>query len=132
MDKFLMMIRDKKAFTLIETVVALVIAGIILSVIYYGFSLSIRITKSGNDVLYVTDIAKKVYSNFIKKKNEIPLDNGYSESGEIENISYKIKVKNIDFNINNNFNLNLEKYYQVFINILKDKKTYNFEFYIEK
>ena len=119
-----MMIRDKKAFTLIETVVALVIAGIILSVIYYGFSLSIRITKSGNDVLYVTDIAKKVYSNFIKKKNEIPLDNGYSESGEIENISYKIKVKNIDFNINNNFNLNLEKYYQVFINILKDKKTY--------
>ncbi len=127
-----MMIRDKKAFTLIETVVALVIAGIILSVIYYGFSLSIRITKSGNDVLYVTDIAKKVYSNFIKKKNEIPLDNGYSESGEIENISYKIKVKNIDFNINNNFNLNLEKYYQVFINILKDKKTYNFEFYIEK
>ena len=86
-----MMIRDKKAFTLIETVVALVIAGIILSVIYYGFSLSIRITKSGNDVLYVTDIAKKVYSNFIKKKNEIPLDNGYSESGEIENISYKIK-----------------------------------------
>ncbi len=127
-----MILRKKEAFTLIETVVALVIAGMILGVIYYGFSLSIRITKSGNDVLEATNIAKRVFYKFKNKKDELAIDSEYEQEGKEGNSKYSIKVNPVSFNINNNFDLNIEKYLKVRIDIILNKKDYSFDFYVEK
>ncbi|GEM_PF-5020498 len=124
----------KNGFTLIEVVVAMVIAGILLSVIYYSYSLSVRITTSGNDILDATTAAKSVYHNFIEKKmssNE-PLEES-EESGQLgEEWNYKIDIKKPIFNVNNSFDITPENAYKILIMLFKESKEYKFEFYIQK
>ncbi len=125
-------IKNNHAFTLIETVVALVIAGILLSVIYYGFSLSVRISRSGNNVVIATNAAKTVYNNFLNKLEQINLEDEYSEDGNVDNLKYTLKAKKVDFNINNKFDITIKNCYKIIIKIFKDGNVYDFEYFLEK
>ncbi len=125
---------NKKGFTLIETVVSMVIAGIILGVIYYAFSMSMRITNSGNDILTATDIAKTVYANFIKdKKNKVEFLDEYKEKGEFNrDWSYNIEVSKASINLNDKVDVNIEQGYKLTLIVKNNNKDYNFEFYFRK
>jgi len=125
---------NKKGFTLIETVVSMVIAGIILSVIYYSFSMSLRISRSGNNILTATNIAKTIYLNFLnEKKDTLLFFDDYKENGDFgEGWEYSINIKGVSININDKFDMNIEKHYKFMLALQKDKKEYNFDFYFEK
>ena len=125
---------NKKGFTLIETVVSMVIAGIILGVIYYAFSMSMRITNSGNDILTATDIAKTVYANFIKdKKNKVEFLDEYKEKGEFNrDWSYNIEVSKASINLNDKVDVDIEQGYKLTLIVKNNNKDYNFEFYFRK
>ena len=125
---------NNKGFTLIETVVSMVIAGIILGVIYYAFSMSMRITNSGNNVLKATDLAKSVYYKFSeKRKKNLFFIEDYKEDGELaDGWHYLATVEKLSVNVNDKFDVDINKCYKFNLLLNKDKKDYNFEFYFEK
>ena len=124
----------QQGFTLIETVVSMVIAGIILGVIYYAFSMSMRITNSGNDILLATDIAKTVFADFMKnKKDKIEFLDEFEEKGEYDKTwSYDIKISNLSVNLNDKVDVDVDKGYKLSLMIKNNQKGYNFDFYFQK
>lgn len=115
---FSVVLKQNKAFSLLETVVSIAVLAILLAVILQAFSFSIRASKLACNIIEATFLANDKLQELEFKEKNNQIDNTDSEITEIKNIyTWKYSISALP-----ELNLHLLNFYITWKTMRQDDK----------